>query len=36
MGVAVANADERLKPFADRVTEGEMSYGVLEIANELF
>ena len=36
LGVAVANADERLKPFADKVTKGEMSYGVLEIANELF
>ena len=36
LGVAVANADERLKRQADRVTEKEMSYGVLEIVDELF
>ena len=36
LGVAVANADDRLKAAADKVTEKEMSYGVLEIADELF
>ena len=36
LGVAVANADERLKSAADKVTKEEMSYGVLEIINELF
>ena len=36
LGVAVANADERLKSAADKVTKEEMSYGVLEIVNELF
>ena len=35
-GVAVANADERLKKAADKVTEGKMSYGVLEAADNLF
>ena len=36
LGIAVANADDRLKSAADKVTKEEMSYGVLEIANELF
>ena len=36
LGVAVANADGRLKAAADRVTEKEMSCGVLEIIDELF
>lgn len=35
-GVAVANADPRLKAAADMVTEKEMSYGVLEAADRLF
>ena len=36
VGVAVSNADERLKSAADIVTEKEMSLGVLEIADRLF
>ncbi len=36
VGVAVANADDRLKSVADIVTENEMSLGVLEIADRLF
>ncbi len=36
VGVAVANADDRLKSAADTVTKEPMSLGVLEIANKLF
>jgi len=36
VGVAVANADDRLKSIANIVTEKEMSLGVLEIADRLF
>ena len=36
LGVAVANADDRLKSEADTVTEGEMSSGVLEILDRYF
>ena len=36
LGVAVANADERLKASADHVTEGKMSYGVLEVMDQFF
>ncbi len=36
LGVAVANADERLKAAADHVTEKEMSFGVLEVMDRFF
>ena len=36
VGVAVANADDRLKSAADIVTKESMSSGVLEIADRLF
>ena len=36
VGVAVANADNRLKSAADIVTKESMSSGVLEIADRLF
>ena len=36
VGVAVSNADDRLKTAADIVTGKEMSLGVLEIADRLF
>ncbi len=36
LGVAVANADERLMASADHVTEGKMSYGVLEVMDQFF
>ena len=35
-GVAVANADDRLKACADAVTKEKMSLGVLEVADTLF
>ena len=35
-GVAVANADDRLKANADMVTKEKMSLGVLEVADTLF
>ena len=35
-GVALANADERLKSSADVVTKERMSLGVLEVADTLF
>ena len=35
-GVAVANADDRLRPHADVITKEKMSLGVLEVANTLF
>lgn len=36
LGVAVANADERLKAKADFVTDGSMSMGVLEVTDIFF
>jgi hydroxymethylpyrimidine pyrophosphatase-like HAD family hydrolase len=36
LGVAVSNADERLKSAADAVTNKEMSYGVLEAIDQFF
>ena len=35
-GVAVANADDRLKPYADVITKEKMSLGMLEVADTLF
>ena len=35
-GVAVANADDRLRPHADVITKEKMSLGVLEVAKTLF